>query len=207
MGRSRRQNSSGSRTREARANVHSEDIRKVARCSEESLYSFLENPEGVDPFLLVLDGVQDPHNLGACIRSAEGAGVQAVIVPRHKSARVTETVVRVSCGGAEHVPVVAVGNMARFLSKIREEYGVKVVGTADQSDSELYEVDMTGPLALVLGAEGEGMRRLTRENCDELIGIPMAGHVECLNVSNAAAVCLFESVRQRLMLELGVFEP
>ncbi|MDF1658551.1 MAG: 23S rRNA (guanosine(2251)-2'-O)-methyltransferase RlmB [Verrucomicrobiales bacterium] len=203
MGRPRRQKTSGNRPREARANVHSSDIRKVARCTEESLYSFLENPEGVDPFFLVLDGVQDPHNLGACIRSAEGAGVQAVVVPRHKSAPVTETVVRVSCGGAEHVPVVSVGNMARFLSKIREEYGVKIVGTADQSDCELYECEMTGPLAVVLGAEGEGMRRLTRENCNELISIPMAGHVECLNVSNAAAVCLFEAVRQRLMLELG----
>jgi len=202
MPRPRRQKTPGNRPREARANVHSSDIRKVTRCTEETLYSFLENPEGVDPFLLVLDGVQDPHNLGACIRSAEGAGVQAVIVPRHKSAPVTETVVRISCGGAEHVPVVSVGNMARFLSKIREEYGVKIVGTADQSDADLYEVELTGPLAIVLGAEGEGMRRLTRENCDQLISIPMAGHVECLNVSNAAAVCLFESVRQRMMLEI-----
>src|SRR6056297_1823581 len=126
MGRPRRHKTPGNRPREARANVHSSDIRKVARSTEDSLYSFLANPEGVDPFLLVLDGVQDPHNLGACIRSAEGAGVQAVVVPRHKSAPVTETVVRVSCGGAEHVPVVSVGNMARFLKKIREEYGVKV---------------------------------------------------------------------------------
>lgn len=203
MPRPRRQKTHGNRPHEARTNVHSSDIRKVARSTEDSLYSFLENPEGVEPFLLVLDGVQDPHNLGACIRSAEGAGVQAVVVPRHKSAPVTETVVRVSCGGAEHVPVVSVGNMARFLTKIREEYGVRVVGTSDQSDCELYECEMTGPLAVVLGAEGEGMRRLTRENCDELISIPMAGHVECLNVSNAAAVCLFESVRQRMMQEFA----
>ncbi|MDF1825394.1 MAG: 23S rRNA (guanosine(2251)-2'-O)-methyltransferase RlmB [Verrucomicrobiales bacterium] len=203
MPRPRRQKTPGNRPREARTNVHSSDIRKVARCTEDTLYSFLENPEGVVPLLLILDGVQDPHNLGACIRSAEGAGVQAVVVPRHKSAPVTETVVRVSCGGAEHVPVVSVGNMARFLKKIREEYGVRVIGTADQSDCELYECEMTGPLAIALGAEGEGMRRLTRENCDELISIPMAGHVECLNVSNAAAVCLFEAVRQRMMQEFA----
>jgi 23S rRNA (guanosine2251-2'-O)-methyltransferase len=110
---------------------------------------------------------------------------------------VTETVVRISCGGAEHVPVVSVGNMARFLTRLREEFAIRVVGTADETDVDLYECDLTGPLALVMGAEGEGMRRLTKENCDELIRIPMAGLVECLNVSNAAAVCLYESVRQR----------
>jgi 23S rRNA (guanosine2251-2'-O)-methyltransferase len=168
----------------------------VARLTEEALCGFLAEPEE-DPFLLVLDGVQDPHNLGACLRSAEGAGVHAVVVPRHKSSPVTETVVRISCGGAEHVPVVAVGNMARFLTKLREEFAIRVVGTADATDCELYECNLTGPLAIVLGAEGEGMRRLTMENCDELVSIPMAGYVECLNVSNAAAVCLFESVRQR----------
>jgi 23S rRNA (guanosine2251-2'-O)-methyltransferase len=106
-------------------------------------------------------------------------------------------VVRISCGGAEHIPVVSVANMARFLSKIRDDYGIRSVGTADETMDELYEADLTGPLAIVLGAEGEGMRRLTKENCDELIRIPMAGEVECLNVSAAAAVCLFESVRQR----------
>ncbi len=157
---------------------------------------YLADPEE-EPFLLVLDGVQDPHNLGACLRSAEGAGVHAVIVPRHKASPVTETVVRISCGGAEHVPVVSVGNMARFLTRLREEFAIRVVGTADETDVDLYECDLTGPLALVMGAEGEGMRRLTKENCDELIRIPMAGLVECLNVSNAAAVCLYESVRQR----------
>lgn len=196
MARNRR-SGRGGKPREARANVHSESIRQVARLSEDALYSFLADPGETEPFLLVLDGVQDPHNLGACIRSAEGAGVHAVVVPKHHSAPVTETVVRVSCGGAEHVPVVAVGNMARFLAKIREDYGIRVVGTADETDAELYDCDLTGPLAIALGAEGEGMRRLTKENCDELIRIPMAGFVECLNVSNAAAVCLFESVRQR----------
>lgn len=196
MARKRRPRSGGNRSREARANVHSAGIQRVARLSEESLCEYLADPEE-EPFLLVLDGVQDPHNLGACLRSAEGAGVHAVIVPRHKASPVTETVVRISCGGAEHVPVVSVGNMARFLTRLREEFAIRVVGTADETDVDLYECDLTGPLALVMGAEGEGMRRLTKENCDELIRIPMAGLVECLNVSNAAAVCLYESVRQR----------
>lgn len=196
MARKRRPRSGGGNP-VARANAHSSGILKVARLTEESLCNFLENPDGVEPFLLVLDGVQDPHNLGACLRSAEGAGVHAVVVPRHKASPVTETVVRISCGGAEHVPVVSVANMARFLTRLREDFGIRVIGTADGTTVELYDCDLTGPLALVLGAEGEGMRRLTRENCDELIRIPMAGQVECLNVSNAAAVCLYESVRQR----------
>ncbi|MDF1858567.1 MAG: 23S rRNA (guanosine(2251)-2'-O)-methyltransferase RlmB [Verrucomicrobiales bacterium] len=196
MARKRRQRSGGG-SRGARANVHSEGIQSVARLTEEALCEFLDKPGDEIPFLLVLDGVQDPHNLGACIRSAEAAGVHAVVIPRHKSSPVTETVVRISCGGAEHIPVVSVANMARFLSKIRQEYGIRSVGTADETMDELYEVNLTGPLAIVLGAEGEGMRRLTKENCDELIRIPMAGEVECLNVSAAAAVCLFESVRQR----------
>lgn len=197
MARNRR-SGRGGRHREARSNVHSENIRQVARLSEDALNTFLADPGEAVPFLLVLDGVQDPHNLGACLRSAEGAGVHALVVPKHHSAPVTETVVRVSCGGAEHIPVVSVANMARFLARIRDEYGVRVVGTADETDTELYECELTGPLAIVLGAEGEGMRRLTKENCDQLVRIPMAGFVECLNVSNAAAVCLFESVRQKL---------
>jgi len=197
MARHRRPKSAGNRPREARVNAHSAKIQKVARLSEESLYDFLSDPGEVEPFLLVLDGVQDPHNLGACLRTAEGAGVHAVVVPRHKSAPVTETVVRISCGGAEHIPVVSVANMARFLQRIREECAIRVVGTADQAHSDLYNCDMTGPMAMVLGAEGEGMRRLTKENCDALISIPMQGHVDCLNVSNAAAVCLYEAVRQR----------
>lgn len=167
--------------------------------SEDALYDIVESDPEV--LLLVLDGVQDPHNLGACVRSADGAGVAAVVVPRHKASPVTETVVRISCGGAESIPVVSVANMARFLEKIRDDYAVQVVGTADGATHDLYECDLTGPLAIVLGAEGEGMRRLTKENCDVLIRIPMAGSVECLNVSNAAAVCLFEAVRQRAFSE------
>lgn len=196
MARNRRPRPPGNRPREARANVHSSTTTGVARLSEDGLYELIESNREI--LLLVLDGVQDPHNLGACLRSAEGAGVSAVVVPRHKASPVTDTVVRIACGGAEHVPVVSVGNMARFLEKIREQYGIRVVGTADQADYPLYECVLTGPLAIVLGAEGEGMRRLTRENCDVLVSIPMQGFVECLNVSNATAVCLYEAVRQRM---------
>lgn len=195
MARGKRPKTAGNRPREARENVHSSVTQGVKRLTEDGLYDLIR--ENREIMLLVLDGVQDPHNLGACIRSAEGAGVAAVVVPRHKSAHVTETVVRIACGGAANVPVVTAGNMSRFLKTIREDFGVRVVGAADGAACDLYDCEMKPPLAVVLGAEGEGMRRLTREGCDQLIKIPMAGKVDCLNVSNAAAVCLFESVRQR----------
>lgn len=199
MAKPRRIKTPGNRPREARANAHSSSSTGIARLTEEGLFERLEEAEeaGEDPFLLILDGVQDPHNLGACLRTAEGAGVLAVVVPRHHAAPVTETVVRISCGGAAFVPVVSVGNMARFLEKLREDHGVRVVGTADEATCGLYECELTGPLAMILGAEGEGMRRLTKENCDVLIRIPMLGQVPCLNVSNATAVCLYEALRQR----------
>lgn len=199
MSRPRRQKPPGNRPREARANSHSSASTGIARLGEEDLLERIAAAEeaGEEPLLLILDGVQDPHNLGACLRTSEGAGVMAVVVPRHHAAPVTETVVRVSCGGAAFVPVVSVGNLARFLETLREEYGLRIVGAADEASAELYEADLTGPLALVLGAEGEGMRRLTKENCDLLVRIPMRGQVPCLNVSNAAAVCLYESLRQR----------
>lgn len=179
----------------ARANTHSEAPTGIARLSEEGLFKQLASE--TDPLLLILDGVQDPHNLGACLRTADGAGVTAVVVPRHKSSPVTETVVRIACGGAASVPVVTIGNMARFLQTIREEHGIKVVGTADQAHGDLYDMELTGPLAIVSGAEEKGIRRLTAENCDLLIRIPMLGDVPCLNVSNASAVCLYEVLRQR----------
>jgi 23S rRNA (guanosine2251-2'-O)-methyltransferase len=199
MPRPRRHKTPGYRPREARANAHTQTSTGIARLSEDGLFERIaeSEAEGIDPLLLVLDGVQDPHNLGACLRTAEGAGVLAVVVPRHHAAPVTETVARVSCGGAAFVPVVSVGNLARFLERLRDEAGVRVVGTADEASGDLYEADLTGPLALVLGAEGEGMRRLTKEGCDLLVRIPMLGLVPCLNVSNAAAVCLYESLRQR----------
>ena len=151
---------------------------------------------GKPPFLLVLDGVTDPHNLGACMRTADAAGVQAVIVPKDKSATLTPVARKVACGAAETVPFVRVTNLARFLREIKEQ-GVWLIGTAGEADATLYQADFNGPVALVMGAEGKGMRRLTREHCDQLINIPMAGHVDSLNVSVATGVCLFEAVRQR----------
>ncbi|ACT05647.1 RNA methyltransferase, TrmH family, group 3 [Dickeya chrysanthemi Ech1591] len=148
------------------------------------------------PFLLVLDGVTDPHNLGACLRSADAAGVHAVIVPRDRSAQLNATAKKVACGAAETVPLIRVTNLARTLRFLQEQ-NIWIVGTAGEADHTLYQSKLTGPLALVMGAEGEGMRRLTREHCDELISIPMAGSVSSLNVSVATGICLFEAVRQR----------
>ena len=149
------------------------------------------------PLLLVLDGVTDPHNLGACLRNADAAGVAAVIVPKDKSANITATVSKVACGAAETVPLVRVTNLARTMRALQER-GIWFVGTAGEATHDVYQAKLTGPLAIVMGAEGDGMRRLTRETCDDLIKIPMAGSVSSLNVSVASGVCLFEAVRQRL---------
>ena len=147
-------------------------------------------------FLLVLDGVTDPHNLGACLRTADAAGVHAVIAPKDKSASLSSTVSKVACGAAESVPFVQVTNLARCLKSLQER-GVWITGTAGEAQQMAYEANLTGAMALVMGAEGDGMRRLTRELCDQLIKIPMAGEVSSLNVSVATGVCLFEAVRQR----------
>jgi 23S rRNA (guanosine2251-2'-O)-methyltransferase len=163
--------------------------------SEQDLPAFLAGLAG-PPFLLVLDGVQDPHNLGACLRTADAAGVQAVIVPRDRAAGVTPVVRKVACGAAETVPVFTVTNLARTLRALKEA-GVWIYGASDDADRTLYDTDLRGPLALVLGGEGKGLRRLTRELCDYLVAIPMAGRVESLNVSVAAGVLLFEARRQR----------
>jgi len=148
------------------------------------------------PFLLVLDGVTDPHNLGACLRTADGAGVQAVVAPRDRAVGLNSTVQRVACGAADTVPYLTVTNLARTLRALKER-GVWVVGTDDEAEKTIHDIDATQPIAWVLGAEGEGMRRLTRETCDELVHIPMMGSIESLNVSVASAVCLYETVRQR----------
>ncbi len=148
------------------------------------------------PFLLVLDGVQDPHNLGACLRSADAVGVDAVIAPRDRAAGLTATVRKVACGAAQSVPFIRVTNLARTLRQLRSS-GVWLIGTAGETTRELYQTDLTGPLAIVMGAEGRGLRRLTRESCDLLVKIPMTGVVESLNVSVATAVCLYEALRQR----------
>ena len=151
---------------------------------------------GQDAFLLVLDGIQDPHNLGACLRSAGAAGVQAVFMPKDRSASLTPVARRAASGAAEILPIYQVSNLARTLGAIKEK-GVWLIGTADDSKDSVYQADLTGPLAFIMGSEGRGMRRLTRELCDSLVNIPMSGSVSSLNVSVATGVCLFEAVRQR----------
>lgn len=163
--------------------------------SERQLPDIMDRIEGT-PFILILDGVTDPHNLGACIRTADAAGVHLVIAPKDKSAPMNATAAKVACGAAEVVPYVQVTNLARTMKDLQER-GVWIIGTAGESATSLYQQDLKGPLALVMGAEGAGMRRLTREHCDHLINIPMAGEVSSINVSVATGVCLFEAVRQR----------
>lgn len=146
--------------------------------------------------LLVLDGVTDPHNLGACLRVADGAGAHAVIAPRDKAVGLNATAAKVASGAADTVPYITVTNLARALRELKDA-GVWIIGTAGDAQPSLYDTKLDGPVALVMGAEGEGMRRLTRDTCDEVMHIPMAGTVESLNVSVASGVCLFEAVRQR----------
>ena len=148
------------------------------------------------PLLLVLDGITDPHNLGACLRTADAAGVHAVITSKDKSANLNATVAKVACGATESIPLVQVTNLVRCL-KWLQQAGIWITGTAGETSTELYEADLCGPIALVMGAEGKGLRRLTRATCDQLICIPMAGLVSSLNVSVATGICLFEVVRQR----------
>jgi 23S rRNA (guanosine2251-2'-O)-methyltransferase len=154
--------------------------------------------EGLDhpPFVLILDGVTDPHNLGACLRSADAAGVDAVIVPKDNAVGLTPVVRKVACGAAETVPFFQVTNLARTLRDLQQA-GVWLTGAAGEAEATIYEADLKSGLGLVMGAEGKGLRRLTREHCDFLIKIPMAGSVESLNVSVATGICLFEAVRQR----------
>jgi 23S rRNA (guanosine2251-2'-O)-methyltransferase len=161
---------------------------------EQDLAALLANVKA--PLLLVLDGVQDPHNLGACLRSAAAAGAQAVIVPRDNSAPLTPVAQRAAAGAAEIVPLVTVTNLARTLAELKEQ-GVWLYGAAHDAEQTIYQTDLTGPVAIVLGGEGKGLRRLTREHCDGLMRIPMSGVIESLNVSVATGICLFEVVRQR----------
>ena len=162
---------------------------------ESALKALVENA-GREALMLVLDGVTDPHNFGACLRSAEAAGVTAVIVPKDRAVGVTPTVRRASAGAADRVPIVSATNLARAL-KILKDAGVWLVGLVGDSERTIHAVDLVGPIALVLGGEGEGLRRLTRESCDFLARIPMRGEVESLNVSVATGITLFEALRQR----------
>lgn len=163
--------------------------------TRESLDDLLDRVQS--PLLLVLDGVTDPHNLGACLRTADAAGATAVIAPRDRSAGLNATVSKVASGAAESLRYFAVTNLARTLEELKER-NIWVVGTDERAEKTLYEAELPESIAWVLGAEGEGMRRLTRERCDLLVRIPMQGSVESLNVSVASGVCLFESVRRRL---------
>ncbi len=149
------------------------------------------------PFLLILDGVTDPHNLGACLRSADAAGVDAVIVPKDKSAGLTPAVRKVACGAAESVPLIQVTNLARSMRELQDQ-GIWIYGAAGEATQTLYQCKLSGPIAVAMGAEGKGLRRLTREHCDELVSLPMAGAISSLNVSVATGICLFEVVRQRI---------
>ena len=179
--------------------VHQGIVAAVSESREWTEDDLLTQLAGSDkpPFLLILDGVTDPHNLGACMRTADAVGIQAVVVPKDKSASLTPVARKVACGAAETVPFVRVTNLARFLRSLQEQ-GVWLIGTAGEAGATLYQADFKGPVALVMGAEGKGMRRLTREHCDQLINIPMLGHVDSLNVSVATGVCLYEALRQRL---------
>lgn len=163
--------------------------------NENDLWQFIEQLQ-TTAFLLVLDGVTDPHNLGACLRTADATGIQAVIIPKDKSAGITPVVRKVASGAAETVPLFQVTNLARALDTLKG-MGIWLTGTSDEAEQTLFETDLTGPVALIMGAEGKGLRRLTEERCDYLVSIPMAGSVTSLNVSVATGVCLYEALRQR----------
>ncbi|MEI6860330.1 MAG: 23S rRNA (guanosine(2251)-2'-O)-methyltransferase RlmB [Shewanella sp.] len=170
-------------------------VKAVKQLNDKDLAVLVEKTE--TPFLLILDGVTDPHNLGACLRNADAAGVHGVIVPRDNSVGLTPTVSKVASGAAEVVPLFQVTNLARTMKSLQEK-GIWIVGAAGEAEHDLYKADLKGSLAIAMGAENKGLRRLTRENCDSLVSIPMSGSVSSLNVSVATGVCLFEAVRQRL---------
>lgn len=170
--------------------------KKKTRSANIDLTSLLTSEDGTIPLYLVLDGVQDPHNLGACIRTADAAGVKAVIIPKDRAVGLNATVSNVASGAAENIPVIEVTNLARSLRALRDA-GIWIIGTVNDAGASIYEVDLNRPLALVMGAEDKGLRQNTRDHCDMLVNIPMAGVVESLNVSVATGICLFEAIRQR----------
>lgn len=171
---------------------------KQRQLEESDLDNLLEELNH-DPFILILDGIQDPHNLGACLRSAGAANVDVVIVPKDRAAGMTPTVRKVASGAAEILPFIQVTNLARVMRQLQER-GIWLYGADAEAENTLYEIDLKGSVAIVLGAEGKGLRRLTREHCDRLMKIPMQGNIASLNVSVATGICLFEAVRQRKIL-------
>ena len=176
--------------------THSNPDVSISTLDEDDSFELIDKLDH-DPFLLILDQVQDPRNLGACLRTADGAGVDLVVLPNDRAAGITEVVRHVAAGAAENLSLARVRNLSRYLEKLSER-GIRLLGTSDQARKSIYQSSMTGPFGLVMGAEGTGIRRLTAEHCDDLIMIPMGGEVDCLNVSVATGVCLFEARRQRL---------
>ena len=184
----------------ARSDGHQGVVARVgALPARHSLDDILDDVDiaGEVPLVLVLDGVTDPHNLGACLRVADGAGAHAVIAPKDHAVGINATVAKVASGAAETVPYLMVTNLARALGELKERE-IRIVGTSESAPRSLYDLDLSGPVAIVLGAEGRGLRQLTARTCDELVRLPMRGAVESLNVSVASGVCLYEAVRQRL---------
>jgi 23S rRNA (guanosine2251-2'-O)-methyltransferase len=172
----------------------------VAQAEELDMPKFIEDVlEAIEgpPLLLILDGVQDPHNLGACLRVADGAGAHAVIAPKDRAVGLTNAAVKVASGAAESVPYIVVTNLARTMRDLKDR-GIWLTGTDDEAAQTIYQAKLDGALGLVMGAEGEGLRRLTKDSCDQLVSIPMLGSVESLNVSVASGVCLYEARRRRL---------
>ena len=190
----------GSRARGVRKHTHSNDHGKNQRkksAREDELLDILKAED--EALILILDQVQDPHNLGACLRTADGAGCRAVIAPKDRSSPLNETVRRIASGAAETTPYIQVTNLSRTIQLLKDE-GFWLVGTSDNANQPIYEIDLKGKIGIVMGAEGKGLRRLTEEKCDFLAKLPMMGSVECLNVSVAAGVCLYEAIRQRNLL-------
>lgn len=163
--------------------------------NEDDLFDLIERTD--NPLILVLEGVQDPHNLGACLRTASGADVTAVLAPVKNACGITPTVRDISCGGADDVPFLRIKNISMLLRKFQDR-GIQIIGTSDRGNAMLYDMNLKGPTAFVLGSEGWGLRKVTGDLCDHLVSIPMARTVDCLNVSVSAGVCLYETVRQRL---------
>jgi 23S rRNA (guanosine2251-2'-O)-methyltransferase len=176
--------------------THANPQASISTLDEDEALEFIDSLDE-DPFVLLLDQVQDPRNLGACLRSAEGAGVDLVVMPSDRSAGLTEVVRHVAAGAAESLALARARNLSRFMGRLRE-IGVRLAGTSDQASESVFEANLSGPLGLVVGAEGSGLRRLTADNCDSLVHIPMNGKVDCLNVSVATGICLFEVRRQRI---------
>lgn len=171
---------------------------RVEKKDVPDLDMLLQDAHKTMPIFLVLDGIQDPHNLGACMRTADAAGVRALILPKDRAVSLNATVRKVASGAAENIPVIAVTNLARTLQQMQKA-GVWIIGTADDAENTIFQLDLKRPLALVMGAEGKGIRQNTRNHCDMLANIPMAGIVESLNVSVATGICLYEAIRQRTL--------